>query len=67
MHKAREETRRNKKFWEELIAYFSLTRHRPYGKGQFQQFFVAAGKSLQSRCLATIGIHIQTQTDGRGL
>jgi hypothetical protein len=57
---------KNKKFWEELIAYFLLKRHRPQIKERLQQFFVAAETVLSSRCLATIwGLHIQT--DGRDL
>jgi hypothetical protein len=62
---------RNKKFWEELIAYIPL-----YDTGRIENdvsnnsyiaacVFITAVKFLPSRCLATIrGIHIQTQTDG---
>jgi hypothetical protein len=49
-----------KKFWEELIAYFPLRRHGSHRKRRLQQFFVAAGMSLPSCYLATIG---RTQTD----
>jgi hypothetical protein len=53
----------NKKFWEELIAYIPLIRHRPDRKEASNN----ASLSLPNRCLATIGgIHIQTQTDARG-
>jgi hypothetical protein len=31
---------RNKKFWEELIAYFPLIWHKPHRKGRVQQFIV---------------------------
>jgi hypothetical protein len=30
---------KNKKFWEELIAYFPLIRHGPHTKRGVQQFF----------------------------
>jgi hypothetical protein len=43
------------KSWEELIAYFHLVRHEPHRKRRFQQLFVAAGTSLPSCYLATIG------------
>jgi hypothetical protein len=60
----------NKKFWEELIAYFPLIRHGPHRKQRVHpavllllHVFIAAGKSLSSRCLATIGgIQIQAHT-----
>jgi hypothetical protein len=63
----------NKKFWEELIAYFPLIRHGPqrllldnYSSIVVCVFVAAVTISLPSRCLATIGkIHIDTQTDGR--
>jgi hypothetical protein len=45
----------NKKFWEELIAHLLLIQHGPHRKRRIQQFFVAAGTCLQSRCLATTG------------
>jgi hypothetical protein len=45
----------NKKFWEELIAYFPLIRHGSHRKLCLQQSFVAAETCLPSRCLATIG------------
>jgi hypothetical protein len=48
-------TKKNKKFREELIAYFPLIRHGPHRKRHLQQFLVAAGTCLSSRCLATIG------------
>jgi hypothetical protein len=38
-------------FWEEPIAYFPLIGHGPHRKLR-QQFFVAVGTCLQSRCLA---------------
>jgi hypothetical protein len=82
MKRERIETNNYKKFWEELIAYFPLIRHGPHRKRRLQQFFVAAGKSLPSRCLATKGgihfteplpnnggrdTHTDTQIDGRDL
>jgi hypothetical protein len=48
----------NKTFWKELSAYSPTG---PHGKQRLQQFFVAAGTCLPSRCLATIeGIHTET-------
>jgi hypothetical protein len=43
-----------KKFWGELIAYLPLIRHGPLRKRRLQ-FFIAAGTSLQSCYLTTIG------------
>jgi hypothetical protein len=54
-----------KKFWEELIAYFLLTRHEPRKKQRLQQFFVAAGNFLPSRYLVTIGGYRGSSTDTR--
>jgi hypothetical protein len=52
----------NKKFWEKPVAYFPLIRHEPQRKRRLQQFFVVAGTSLTSLCLATIArIHVQIQ------
>jgi hypothetical protein len=46
-----------KKFWEELMPYFPLMRHGSHirVKLRLQQFFVAAGTFLLSRCLVTKG------------
>jgi hypothetical protein len=44
----------DKNFWEELIAYFRLIRHGPNRKRRLKLFFVEAGTSLPSCCLATI-------------
>jgi hypothetical protein len=53
---------RNRKYWEELIAYFPLTRNGPHRKRRLKQFFVAAGTSLPNPYLATIrGIHRPTR------
>jgi hypothetical protein len=52
----------NRKFWYKLIAYFSLIRHGPLRKQRLQQFFVAAGTSLPSCYLATIGGYTDPQT-----
>jgi hypothetical protein len=41
-------TVRNKKFGEELIAYFPLIRHEHHRKRHLQHFSVVAGTSLQS-------------------
>jgi hypothetical protein len=49
----------NKKFWKELIAFFSLAPHR---KRHLQQFFFAAGTCLPSRCLATARGYTHTHT-----
>jgi hypothetical protein len=45
----------NKKFWEELIAYFPFIRHGANIKRRLQKFFIAAGTSLPSCYLATKG------------
>jgi hypothetical protein len=42
---------------DELIAHFPVIRHGPHRKRCLKQLFVAAGKCLLSRCLATIGGH----------
>jgi hypothetical protein len=57
----------NKKFWEELVAYFPLIRHGPHGKRDVQQLFSCC---VCIRCrdnLFTValpsndrGLHIQT-------
>jgi hypothetical protein len=44
----------NKKFWEEIIGYFPLTRHEPHRIRSHQQFSIAAGTCLLSHCLAMI-------------
>jgi hypothetical protein len=59
LHCSEDETKLNKKFWEELIAYFPLI-HDPNRKRHIQQFiyccvFVAAVTCLPRRCLATTG------------
>jgi hypothetical protein len=46
--------KQNKKFWEELMAYFPLIQHGPHRKRHLQQFLFPAGTCLPSRCLATI-------------
>jgi hypothetical protein len=67
----------NKKLWEKLIAYFPLILHGPHRKRRLQQFFVAPGTCLASRCLATVrgdikkhrlmgGIHVVRRYDGSG-
>jgi hypothetical protein len=53
----------NKKFWEELIAYFPFIRHEPHRKRRLQRFFFAAGTSLPSRYLATIGGYTERPRD----
>jgi hypothetical protein len=63
----------NKKFWEEQIAYFPLTRHRPHkndasNKSSIVAYvFVAAEMFLPSRCLATVVIHRQTHRPMGGI
>jgi hypothetical protein len=46
-----------------MITYFPLIRHGPHRKRRFQQFFMAAGTCLPSRCLATIGEYTVRPTD----
>jgi hypothetical protein len=53
----------SKKFWEELFPSFPLIRHGPHRKRRLQQFFVAAGTSLPSCYLATIGGYTERPTD----
>jgi hypothetical protein len=53
----------NKKFWEELIAYFPLIRHGPHRKRRLQQLFVAAETCSHSHCLAVIGVHTDRPID----
>jgi hypothetical protein len=57
--------RKKKKFWEELMAYFPLIRLRPHRKRCLQQFFVAAGTSLQSCYIAAIRGYTDRPTDKR--
>jgi hypothetical protein len=38
----------NKKFWEELIAYFPLIRHGPHRERRLRRFFIAGGACLPS-------------------
>jgi hypothetical protein len=53
----------NKKFWEELIAYFPLIRQGQHRNRRIQQFFrCRAAKSLASCYLATIGGYIDRTT-----
>jgi hypothetical protein len=62
----------NKKFWEELIAYFPrydtghIKNDAPNNLFIVACVFVTAVTFLPSRCLATIGdTYTDTQTDGR--
>jgi hypothetical protein len=55
---------RNKKFWEELIAYFPLIRHTPYRKRCLQQF-IAAGMFLLFLLSNDRGIRRQTHRHTR--
>jgi hypothetical protein len=55
----------NKKFWEGLIVYFPLIRQGPYRKRHVQHLFVAAGMSLLSFRLSTIGKYTDRCTDAR--
>jgi hypothetical protein len=52
---------KNKKLWEELIAYFPFIRHGSHRKQCLQQFFVA-GTSLPSYYLETIWGYTGPQT-----
>jgi hypothetical protein len=62
----------NRKFWEELIAYFPVIRHGPHRKRRVQLFFysacvfVAAVTFSPSRCLVTIGKYTYRHTDWWG-
>jgi hypothetical protein len=44
-----------KKFWEEIIAYFTSIRHGSHRKPRVQQFFVVLSACLPSHCLVTKG------------
>jgi hypothetical protein len=58
----------NKKFSEEVIAYFLLMRHGLHRKRRPQQFFVAAGTSLPNSYLGIYGqthrVSFWKDTDG---
>jgi hypothetical protein len=41
---------KKREFWEELIAYCPIIRHRPHRQRRIQQFFVAAGTWLPLSC-----------------
>jgi hypothetical protein len=56
---------KNKKFWEQLIAYFPLILHGPHRKRRLQQIFVAPGKSLLRCYLVTIRGYTDRPTDTR--
>jgi hypothetical protein len=51
----KERRKERQEILEELIAYFPLIRHWAHRKQRLQQFFIAAGTSLPSSYLATIG------------
>jgi hypothetical protein len=55
----------NKKFWEELIAYFLLTPHGLHRKRLLQQFFLAPGTSLKTCHPRTIRGNTQTHRHTR--
>jgi hypothetical protein len=55
------ETRYYRMFWKVLFAYFPLI-HELHRERSLQHLFVAAGASLPSCYLATIGVYIDTQT-----
>jgi hypothetical protein len=65
----------DKKFWEELIAYFSLIRHGPHRKRRFQKFFCCClcirsrSNVFPRRYLATIAgyTYVYGQDYGRDL
>jgi hypothetical protein len=52
----------NKKFWEELIAYFSLIRNGQHRKRRLQKIFRCSGNVFTEPLPSNDrGIHIQTQ------
>jgi hypothetical protein len=53
----------NEKFWEELIAYFSLIRHGPHRKRHLQNFSVAVGTILTSCYLTMRGEYTDRNID----
>jgi hypothetical protein len=60
-----EDRKKNKKFWDELLAYFPSIRHGPQRKRRLQQSFVAGGPCLPSCYLPTIGRYTEKHTDRR--
>jgi hypothetical protein len=56
-------THSNKKFREELLAYFPFKQHGPRRKLRLQQLFVAAGMRLTSYWFATIREYTEKPTD----
>jgi hypothetical protein len=60
---------KNKKFYEELFAYFPLKRHGPHIKNAYKIssgvacVFVVAITFLPSRCLATLGEYVYSLTE----
>jgi hypothetical protein len=64
---------KNKKFWEELIAYFALIRHGHHIKQRVQQLFVSCIRcrgNVYTELLSSNGrrdTHTDTQTDGMDL
>jgi hypothetical protein len=59
----------NKKFWEELIAYFPLVGHRPHRKRRVQQFLycmcIRCRGNVFTEPLPSNDTHTDTQTGGR--
>jgi hypothetical protein len=58
-------THSNKKFREELIAYFPFKEHGPRRKLRLTQLFFATGMCLSSHCLATIRGYTERPIDSR--
>jgi hypothetical protein len=56
-------SKHNKKFREELIAYFLLIGYEPHRKRRLQNFFGAAGKFYPSFYLVTIEGYTERPTD----
>jgi hypothetical protein len=54
--------KQNKKFWEELIAYFPLTRHGPHRKRRVQQFFY---RFMSVRCRGNVFTELLPSNDMR--
>jgi hypothetical protein len=63
----------DKKFWEELIAYFRLIRHGQHRKRRVEQFYCCVYILCRGNVFTELlpsnnkRIHIQTQTHGRDL
>jgi prolipoprotein diacylglyceryltransferase len=52
-----------KKLWQQLVAYFSLIRHKMHRKRHLKQILITTIRCLLSRCLAMTGGYTDRPTD----